>query len=334
MAFSITELANYSEGNGAGGNVISKTTGTLSIPANSLVLVFGQGTSAANDWGSATMSVSDSVDGTTGWTGLDSQQVTSTTPVHGGRVFSKSFAGSTSRTITIGRDTGTVYWGYSVVVITGHNTASPIVQAKGSASPYWNDTGDSHSWSVTLGSNPVSGNAVIAFLGVNNDANGAATAPSGFTTLDIPAGQFENASVAYNTSTTAATIDWSDCGQAVEGAIAFAVEVAQLGPPTVSTSAVTSVTPTTAQGNGSVDSDGGDTITERGFVWSTSPNPTTSGSKVTASGTTGSYNASLTGLSAYTVYHVRAYATNGQGTSYGADVTFKCDTATAAWLTA
>lgn len=225
MAFSITELENYSESNGSG-DVISKTTGTLSIPANSVILAFAQGGLFGDVWTGVTLSISDSVDGSSGWTGLDSLTTTSGTAAQGGQAFYKSFTSSTSRTITFTRNSGTICWGYSVVAITGHNTASPVVQAKGAGSPFWNDAGNSHSQSVTLSSSPVSGNAVIAFLGCNNDANGAATAPSSFSTLDLPVGQFENVSVAYSTSTTGATINWTDCGQSIEGAIAFAVEVA------------------------------------------------------------------------------------------------------------
>jgi len=92
--------------------------------------------------------------------------------------------------------------------------------------------------------------------------------------------------------------------------------------PTVSTDSVTSIASTTATGNGTVSSDGGSTITERGVCWSTSANPTTSNSKATTSGTTGSYSASLTGLTAGTTYHMRAYATNANGTGYGGDYFF------------
>ena len=50
--------------------------------------------------------------------------------------------------------------------------------------------------------------------------------------------------------------------------------------------------------------------------------PTTANSK-TANGTgTGSFTSSLTGLTAMTLYYVRAYATNGTGTTYGNEVTF------------
>lgn len=92
--------------------------------------------------------------------------------------------------------------------------------------------------------------------------------------------------------------------------------------PTVTTQAVTNITETTATGHGNVISDGGSTITERGTVISTSANPTTADHKDTASGTTGAFTTSITGLSKNTTYHVRAYAINSAGTSYGADVSF------------
>ncbi|TAH34088.1 hypothetical protein EYC59_03770 [Candidatus Saccharibacteria bacterium] len=111
-----------------------------------------------------------------------------------------------------------------------------------------------------------------------------------------------------------------------------AVEVFGSPIPSLQTDSVTNISTTTATANGSVNSDGGDTITERGFVWSTSPNPTTSDSKVTAAGTTGSYNASLTGLSSGTLYHVRAYAINSSGTGYGIDVTFQNLGASINWV--
>lgn len=104
--------------------------------------------------------------------------------------------------------------------------------------------------------------------------------------------------------------------------------------PVLTTNPVTNVTPTTAQGNGFIVSDGYQTITERGFCWSTSANPTTSDSKVTAAGTTGAYSASLTGLSSNTLYHVRAYATNSIGTAYGSDVTFRLTSTSVAWFKA
>ncbi len=94
--------------------------------------------------------------------------------------------------------------------------------------------------------------------------------------------------------------------------------------PTLTTSAVSSITSTTATGGGTIVSNGGSTITVSGIVWSTSPNPTTALSTKTTDGwaTGGPWVSNMTGLTANTLYYVRAYATNGVGTSYGAPVTF------------
>jgi hypothetical protein len=74
---------------------------------------------------------------------------------------------------------------------------------------------------------------------------------------------------------------------------------------------------------GNITSDGGATITDRGICWGTSANPTTANSHVHIAGTTGSFSATLTGLSANTTYHMRAFATNSVGTAYGIDIQFK-----------
>jgi sugar lactone lactonase YvrE len=92
--------------------------------------------------------------------------------------------------------------------------------------------------------------------------------------------------------------------------------------PTIITALVSSITQTTASGGGNVTSDGGASIIARGVCWSTSVNPTTS-DVCTADGTgTGTFFSSITGLTANTSYHVRAYAMNIAGTAYGADAPF------------
>ncbi|NTW33083.1 MAG: hypothetical protein HGB12_10730, partial [Bacteroidetes bacterium] len=92
--------------------------------------------------------------------------------------------------------------------------------------------------------------------------------------------------------------------------------------PTVTTQAVSNIAPATATGNGTVSTDGGATITERGVCWNTSTTPTTANNKTTSTGTTGSFNSSLTGLTPGTHYYVRAYAINSVGISYGNEVNF------------
>lgn len=92
--------------------------------------------------------------------------------------------------------------------------------------------------------------------------------------------------------------------------------------PTVTTSQVTNVTQTTATGGGNVTNSGGANVTERGICWSTSHNPTTSGSHANSGTGTGSFTVNMTGLTANTTYYVRAYAINSAGTSYGSEVSF------------
>ncbi len=72
-----------------------------------------------------------------------------------------------------------------------------------------------------------------------------------------------------------------------------------------------------AASGGNVLSDGGATVTVRGVCWSTSPNPTTADNvQADATGGEGTFDVTMTGLVAGTIYYVRAYATNSVGTSY------------------
>jgi len=94
--------------------------------------------------------------------------------------------------------------------------------------------------------------------------------------------------------------------------------------PTVSVTATpTSITTTSAVGGGTIGSTGGATITTSGLVWDASINPTIAlATKTTDGATTGTFTSSITGLTQGATYHVRAYATNYLGTTYGPDITF------------
>ncbi len=65
-------------------------------------------------------------------------------------------------------------------------------------------------------------------------------------------------------------------------------------------------------------------LSQYGHVWGTIENPTISNNKTQLGKTSskGSFNSTLSGLSPNTLYHVRAYALNEVGTSYGKDITF------------
>ena len=88
------------------------------------------------------------------------------------------------------------------------------------------------------------------------------------------------------------------------------------------TNAVSAIATTSATSGGNISSDGGASVTARGVCWSTSSNPTITNNKTVDGTGTGAFISNLTGLTATTVYYVRAYATNNVGTSYGSEVSF------------
>lgn len=93
----------------------------------------------------------------------------------------------------------------------------------------------------------------------------------------------------------------------------------------VTTVTVSSVNTTSANSGGnSVSTTCGATITAKGVVWGTAANPTVPSVNSTNDGSgTANYTSSVTGLTANTVYHYRAYITNSSSvTGYGNDLTF------------
>ncbi len=92
--------------------------------------------------------------------------------------------------------------------------------------------------------------------------------------------------------------------------------------PVITTSPVISISGTSAAGGGNITYDGGGGITARGVCWGPSANPTISGLKTNDGTGTGSFTSNITGLTPGVIYHVRSYATNSLGTSYGSDITF------------
>jgi uncharacterized protein (TIGR02145 family) len=101
---------------------------------------------------------------------------------------------------------------------------------------------------------------------------------------------------------------------------------------TVTTTPASAITVTTATAGGNITNYGFAGITARGVCWSTSANPTIANSKTIDGTGTGSFTSSLTGLTANTTYHLRAYATNSAGTAYGNEVSFTTTAATLATI--
>lgn len=90
-----------------------------------------------------------------------------------------------------------------------------------------------------------------------------------------------------------------------------------LSAPTVTTADTIEVIGTSAFCNGTVVQWGGTEISERGFCYNTTGNPTVSDQRTWVSGNTGEYSIIITKLYNNTKYYVRAYATNSLGTGYG-----------------
>lgn len=95
--------------------------------------------------------------------------------------------------------------------------------------------------------------------------------------------------------------------------------------PTLSTTPITGIGETTAQGGGNISDDGGATVTSKGVCWSSSEEPTLSDPHTEDGSGTGIYTSAITSLTGGVKYYVRAYATNSSGTAYGNQVMFTTD---------
>jgi hypothetical protein len=92
--------------------------------------------------------------------------------------------------------------------------------------------------------------------------------------------------------------------------------------PTITTTAISNLTTTSASSGGNVTKDGGATVTVRGVCWGIANNPTTGDNYTTDGSGTGTFASSITGLTSGVTYYVRAYATNSEGTAYGNQISF------------
>ena len=191
--------------------------------------------------------------------------------------------------------------------------------------------------SVPAQSYDVSGTDLTTGLSVTAPANTQVSLSSGSgyaTTLTLPApgGTLATTTIYVRIAASApagsvsgnitnASMGATTRNVAVSGTVTAAPTVAVL-----TTTAATAITTTTATTGGDISSNGGSAVTARGVVYGTTANPRLGGMGTTtvadATGGSGSYTSMLMGLLPSTTYFVAAYATNGAGTSYGADVTF------------
>jgi uncharacterized protein (TIGR02145 family) len=96
----------------------------------------------------------------------------------------------------------------------------------------------------------------------------------------------------------------------------------EISIPTVTTTAASDITATSAVSGGNVTFDGGADVTSTGVCWNTAGSPTTADNHTTDGIGTGVFSSNITGLTSSTLYYVKAYATNSEGTAYGDQVSF------------
>jgi hypothetical protein len=131
---------------------------------------------------------------------------------------------------------------------------------------------------------------------------------------------YDKNDIEYSTTQAAGSAQGSEL--LAENPIAIEPSTAFVGS-TLTTTAITSPTNTTAVSGGNITAALNDSVLVRGVVWSTSTNPTVDLLTKTIDGSgKGSFTSNLSGLTAGTTYYVRAYATNSNSTDYGTQVSF------------
>lgn len=105
--------------------------------------------------------------------------------------------------------------------------------------------------------------------------------------------------------------------------IFYACNKNKVNTPVIVTLAAANITSSTATSGGSIIDDGGASVISSGVCWSTSPNPTVNDSKSSDGSRIGKFFSAATGLSPLTTYHLRSYATNEAGTTYGSEISFQ-----------
>ncbi len=128
----------------------------------------------------------------------------------------------------------------------------------------------------------------------------------------------------------------NSAGTAYGSEISFSTQ-ALTHDPEVTTTAITSITSSSAVSGGTLLNIQTDFLIESGICWSTSPNPTRDDSKTISVTNSGIFVSILTGLTQGTKYYVRAYALYGtvydNGILYGNDISFTTKQVAIATLT-
>jgi uncharacterized protein (TIGR02145 family) len=120
----------------------------------------------------------------------------------------------------------------------------------------------------------------------------------------------------------------NNAGTSYGNEISFKTNLVNKGStvPTLTTTAVSAITSTSAISGGNITDDGGGDITARGVFWNRTPDSDIYPDEVTTDGIgTGSFVSNLSNLNPGTTYYVKAYAVNGVGIAFGPILSFTTD---------
>lgn len=165
-------------------------------------------------------------------------------------------------------------------------------------------------------------------LTIYNDGNSTLTVtnidyPTGFSgdwSGDIPAGSYHDVTVTF-TPTQVKIYDGTltVSSNKTSGANTKSVSGNGTEIPTVTTQAVTNIETNSVTANGTITSDGGSNITEKGFEYGLTQTPTWSVKETGTDLGTGAFSNTISGLNSDTTYWVKAYAVNNDGKSVNED---------------
>ena len=192
-----------------------------------------------------------------------------------------------------------------------------------------------------FGSTAVTGGTVVRTFIIQNTGTGALslTGSSPYVTVggthyadfslsstpsnSIAAGGSTTFQVTFNPSATglrSATLSIAN-DDADENPYNFSIQGTGLTYPSVNTEAASEITAQGARLNGNVTDNGGASITDRGFVYSSTDETPTIGEsgvvQLSAGAAVGAFSSVISSLSPGTKYYFQAYAANSVGTTYG-----------------
>jgi hypothetical protein len=230
-----------------------------------------------------------------------------------------------------------LYWDGTAWVMVPVGIAGQYLQLNGSQIPFWSAGGSyatltTTAASLVTGITATTGGSITADGGLSVLSRGVCYATTANPTMAntiltaSPAtgiGVFTSNLTGLSPVTTYYVRAYSTNSAVISYGNQISFTTTAVLPTLAATTAATSITANTATSGGSITSDGGATVTERGICYGTVANPTIVNTRVIDPGTgPGTFISNLTGLIGYTTYYVRAYATNSIGTAYGTQISF------------